>query len=80
MIKLSLADMLVVEDSTAKVPTFDSESLLMFDTRSVAEGTLLSNAEVWDITPESVALCESDASSNANAVALLVTEALAVTV
>lgn len=68
--------MLFVESSSVKVPLFGSESLLVLDPRSVAEGAPLSNADVWDIRPESIALCESNTSSNAVAVALLVIEAL----
>lgn len=68
--------MLFVESSSVKVPLFGSESLLVLDARSVAEGAPLSNADVLDIRPELIALCESNTSSNAVAVALLVIEAL----
>lgn len=68
--------MLFVESSSVKAPLFGSESLLELDARSVAEGAPLSNADVLDIRPELIALCESNTSSNAVAVALLVIEAL----
>lgn len=68
--------MLFVESSSVKVPLFGSESLLELDARSVAEGAPLPNADVLDIRPELIALCESNTSSNAVAVALLVIEAL----
>lgn len=75
-IRVPAAEMLFVESSSVKVPLFGSESLLVLDARSVAEGAPLSNADVLDIRPELIALCESNTSSNAVAVALLVIEAL----
>lgn len=77
--RLSADEMLPVEDVTDKGPLFDSESLLSFDTLSVAEGAMLLNADIREIRSKSDELCNPHASSVADIVTLLVTEALATT-
>lgn len=76
--RLSVDEMLPVEDVTVKIPLFDSESLLTFDTRSVAEGAMLSNVDIRETRSKSNKLCDPRAFSIAE-VTLLVTEALAAT-
>lgn len=77
--RLSVDERLPVEDVTVKVPLFESESLLTFDTLSMAEGAMLLNVNIWEIRSKSDELCNPGASSVADIVTLLVTEALAAT-
>lgn len=77
--RLPFDGMLPVEDVTVKAPLFDSKSLLTFDTLSMAEGSMLLSANIREIRSKSDELCNPRASSVADVVTLLVTEALAAT-